>query len=261
MPAAAQPGSGGPALTVSPDQDLRDVLEDAPEGAVVTLTPGVYAAGLAVSRSVHLRASEAGAVTLDGDGRGAVVWVDADGIDVTLTGLQLTNGHAGAGGAVSLRGFSTLTLRDCEISGSHAREGAGDAVFADAGTLALHDTRVRGGGRAAGALVLATGVATLRLCRCELSAAGTAALALKDHVEATVEDCALRNGGGPGVTVAGTRSRRPEVVIRRGSVDAAPSLSLRARFPGRVRVVDTALSTPADGVYIPRELSTDEAAS
>ena len=129
-------------LTVSPEPGayptIRDALEVAPDGAVVSIAPGHYAEGLRMfGRRITLRAAgEAASVTVDAAdaGRPAVSCV---GGAVTLTGLVLRSaGYP----AVEARA-SELTLDDCEVSADdHAGVWVGDGT-----RLTAHRVKAVGG--------------------------------------------------------------------------------------------------------------------
>jgi len=76
---------------VTPDgEPLQAVLDAAPEGARIIVSPGVYTGNFRITKTVEL-IGEPGAI-LDGDGRGRILHVAAPG--TSIKGLHLRNGGA-----------------------------------------------------------------------------------------------------------------------------------------------------------------------
>jgi hypothetical protein len=129
-------------LTVSPRQPgayptIRDALEVASDGAVVTIAPGEYREALRLEwASISLIANgEFGSVVIDASEL-AEPAVSSDGGDVTLRGLVLKAGEASA---VQAKG-GQLHIDKCEIS-----SGFGAGVFVSGATLTASDIKVAGG--------------------------------------------------------------------------------------------------------------------
>ncbi|MFC7548786.1 right-handed parallel beta-helix repeat-containing protein [Plantactinospora sp. GCM10030261] len=130
-------------LTVSAQQagaypTIRDALEIATDGTVISIDAGTYTEAVRVSRAaVTLTAAgEAGSVTIDATEAGGPA-VASVGADLTLRGLVL---KAADYPAVSARG-GRLTVENCEAS---ARYGAGVSVT-DGAALTATDVRIPGG--------------------------------------------------------------------------------------------------------------------
>ena len=130
------------ALTVSTQRagalpTIRDALEVAADGAVISIEPGEYGEALRlVGRRVSLVAAAGGVVTIDATAAGQPA-VTCDGGEVTLRGMVLRSGDypavTGSGGR--------LRVERCEVSAGYA---AGVSV-SDGATLDAVDVKVVGG--------------------------------------------------------------------------------------------------------------------
>jgi parallel beta-helix repeat protein len=115
------------ALTVAGDRPgayptLRDALEVAGDGAVITVAAGTYPEALQLDgRRLSIVAAEPGSVTVDASGTDRPA-VQARSAQLTLRGLTLCSGDAAT---VEVAG-GTLTVEHCTL---HARYGAGLGVF------------------------------------------------------------------------------------------------------------------------------------
>ncbi|MCO4760377.1 MAG: hypothetical protein KC502_02660 [Myxococcales bacterium] len=243
--------SGG-ATEIAAGDDLGHAMATAEDGATLVLMPGVHLAGLAVQRSVTLKAAGAGVIVRPGPDGGGVFRVDADGLRVHLHGISLTGGTDEVGGGLSVRGFSTVTLSDCRIFGCHGQQGPGDAIYADAGELKLIGCELLGDTEREAAVVAITGVAGLFMERCSIVGHGVEVLRLRDGCEAEISTCELRNRSErSAMSVAGTRTRAPIVKVSGCRLMGVPSLNLKAAYPGKVEVGDSVLASSALGVYRP----------
>ncbi|MFS8478660.1 MAG: right-handed parallel beta-helix repeat-containing protein [Micromonosporaceae bacterium] len=117
---------------------IRDALEVAEDGAVVSIDAGVYTEAIRLrDRRVSLvAAGEAGSVTIDATGEPAPA-VACDGGEVTLRGLVLKSGDYPAVSAAGGR----ITIEKCEVGAGYA---AG-VIVTDAAQLSATDVTVRGG--------------------------------------------------------------------------------------------------------------------
>ncbi len=146
----AGPGSTTPA-TAAGDL-LRDRLAAAPNGAVLTVAPGVYAGPFVLDRPVKLR-GEPGAV-LDGGATGHVVAITAPDVEVSGFTLRNSGRDLGADHAAVHVAADRAIVRGNRIvdslHGIYVRRAA-DGVFADnvilgdgAAVVAVSDPLVRG---------------------------------------------------------------------------------------------------------------------
>lgn len=103
-------------MTVSPWQPLQSILENAPPGAVICLTAGVWTQGISIRDKI---------LTLWGAGGDQTVFLSAastlaDGISVsgqsivTIRGLGIYNFRDG----IVVSGYSQATIHDAQISGN-----------------------------------------------------------------------------------------------------------------------------------------------
>jgi hypothetical protein len=179
--------------------------------AVICLAPGRYTGPLRVSVPVTIQASDG--ATLDAEGKGPVVHVVEDGIQVRLSGLTITGGDAEFGAGLLLDAYGEVSLSDCRFEGNIRGSGGGAAIGAIRGRLLLKNVRtadtqdmVLGGVTEAAGEHLSLG----------------ATLSIRDGAKV-----ALRGGEVSRVTVRGTTTRKPELVledVKTGSIENHPTV-------------------------------------
>ncbi len=241
---------------VGPDDDLRAILDEVADGAVVGLPAGTWTGPGMIGRSVTLVSlAGSGETTIDGQRQGPVVHVQADGLTVKLIGLVLRNGFAETGGGVRLDGFSELHVQDCMLRDNKAGQGGGGGAHADAGDLILTRCRLFDNTGKGGNTLLIDGVAGARVDTCLLvgdDSASSSAMRVGDGAEVTVHgSTVVAEGGGAALQVSGTASRRPTVKVHGSLLSGSPAMDLSATHAGRVHVSESLLSSPAQGVYKP----------
>ena len=69
------------------DASLQELIEQTPEGEAVRLEPGIYAGPVIIEKAVILDGK--GRVTIDGQGKGSVLLLKADG--VVVKNMIITN--------------------------------------------------------------------------------------------------------------------------------------------------------------------------
>jgi|GEM_PF-1176936 len=136
---------------------LRDLMESAPSGAIITFDPAL--AGQTILLSEQITSSQ----TIEVDATGLApdsITLDAQGLDrifhsfggLTLRGLTMKNGMAadGEGGGAVYSQYSALTIEDCLIescSGGRYPEGefsgSGGGVLMLGGALEVKDSTIR----------------------------------------------------------------------------------------------------------------------
>lgn len=101
-------------MTASPWQSLQSILENAPPGAVICLTAGVWTQGISIKDKI---------LTLWGAGRDQTIFVSTAGTDgisvsgqsiVTIKGLGIYNFRDG----IVVSGYSQAAVHDAQISGN-----------------------------------------------------------------------------------------------------------------------------------------------
>jgi hypothetical protein len=130
-------------------------------GGDYALGEGTWQGPFVLTRSVTLR-GEAGTV-LDAGGRGPVLAIGDDDLEVRLVGLTLRNGHADGGAGLRLTGWSAVRMEGCAVLECSAPGNTGGGVAALRGALELVGCSFLGNRAAAGSDLLATGVAEVRV--------------------------------------------------------------------------------------------------
>lgn len=206
---------------------LADALEQAPSGARLCLAPGQHSAGLVLARSVTLIGVEGSDKTvLMGPGRVAVLRVDDDGLAIRIQGVTLQGGDTDAGGGLAVRGRGKVQVADCRFTGNRAGMIGGGGVYARAGLLTVercsfdHNKGKQGGGMFLDMVVHA------ELTRCTFEANEATiggGLRIAEGVQVDVKAGTFRQNSasdGPNaLTVSGTRSRIPHVVLDHVTVE------------------------------------------
>ena len=133
---------------------LRQAIADAHDGdtidfgvtGTITLTTGE----LLVAKSISIDGPGSDHLTVDGNHASGVFWVQVGGGGTAaIAGLTITNGNANPGGGISNES-STLTVRNCTISGNSAPGafGTGGGIYNDVafsnGTLEVLNCTIRG---------------------------------------------------------------------------------------------------------------------
>jgi hypothetical protein len=135
---------------------VQDAINAAKQGATVRICPGVYNERLlvdGVGRKLTLVGAGSGDdenenTILDANGlsnsEGGVMWVSSTS-KFLVRSLRLTGGGTGGGtveigGGVSVFNITTVTLKDCEVTGNTANNSGGG--ISNAGTLTLINTNV-----------------------------------------------------------------------------------------------------------------------
>ncbi len=201
-----------PTQRIEPGQDLAAAIA---AGGEVVLAPGVHRGGLFIEASVRL-VGEPGAV-LDAGGRGPVLFIAADDLEVQVRSLRLTGGHSELGAGVKLTGWSRLSLVGCEVEGYRSAQGGAAGLGQSAGELVLEDCRF-----GAGDGLLLTGLAEARLVGCAL----LGACHVREGASAT-----LSGGRVAELWLRGTSTRQPSVVSDGAEIGVIHN---DAAHPGRV---------------------------
>ncbi|MFZ4579670.1 MAG: hypothetical protein ACOYOB_14865 [Myxococcota bacterium] len=201
---------------------LAQAVEAAPAGARLCLAAGEHAGGLSLPRSITLVGAEGAEKTvLKGDGRGAVLRVDEDGLAIHLEGLTLTGGVADAGGGLSVFGRGKVVVHDCVFTNNRAGMVGGGGLYAREGLLTVLRSTFRDNqGRQGGAVYLDCVVrAELQRCTFQTNEAESGgALRVTEAVELEVKASTFagnRSTAGQDGTLraSGTRSRAPQVEL------------------------------------------------
>ncbi len=178
--------------------------------AVICLAPGRYPGALRISVPVTIDASSG--ATLDAEGKGPVIHVVQNGIQVRLRGVTLTGGSAEFGAGLLVDAYAEVALERVVLADNLGGEGGGAGIGAIRGRLLMN--AVEAG--SAQDIVL-DGVTEA------VSEAGTfSALHVRDGAKV-----AVRGGSIQAVEVRGTTTRKPELVlqgVQTGSVTNHPTV-------------------------------------
>jgi parallel beta-helix repeat protein len=226
-------------LLVAPEQrgalpTIRDALEAADAGTVISIAAGEYAEPLTIRQHVVLSAREPGTVTITSPFPDEPA-VFAVGGHVELVGLALRATDcpavrvragrakvidctvvAGYGAAVEITGGATVELRNTKISGAQygvivddsdgvldrceIRDITDDGVILRLGTRAtIRHSTVSGCGFR-GIYMYQAGNSTIE--RCEIERTGHTGIAIADQSSPTITDCWVHDIQGVGITVA-----------------------------------------------------------
>ncbi|MGW7366382.1 right-handed parallel beta-helix repeat-containing protein [Streptomyces sp. NPDC054841] len=228
-------------LSVNPNaayghRTITEALQHAPEGAVVSVSPGRYEESLLLAQSVTIHAEE---------GRGSVVvaapegsTVLSGGADVRLVGLVL-NGHDQDRPVVDVALGITM-LDDCEVGGN-----AWAAILSRGeGTLFMRDCQVT---NPVGAGIVATAPTNGVIERCTVAQVGTSALVITDRADPLVRECTFKETRGNGLCATGQARGTVEDCRVTGTEKAAVALEDRAA----TRILRTTVEDVVDcGFYL-----------
>ncbi|HCH62268.1 MAG: hypothetical protein CL927_15440 [Deltaproteobacteria bacterium] len=188
-----------------------DIQPHITPNAVICLAPGRYPGALRVDVPVTIQASSG--ATLDAGGRGPVLHVAEHGIRVRLAGLTITGGDAEFGAGLLVDTHGEVSLDDCEFVGNTPGRGGGAAIGATHGRLWMRNVRTAGAQD-----VVFGGVAHV---------AGESAQLRSDVGIRDGARVALRGGSVGQLTVRGTTTRQPEVVlegVQTGTIENHPTV-------------------------------------
>ncbi len=177
-----------------------DIAPHLAEGAVVCLGAGRHQANLHIRTSLRIE-GEPG-VVLDGGGRGPVLMIDADGIEVAVSGVEVTNGAFETGSGILIDGYARVTLDSLSITGNHAGKGGGGGMTIRRGFVRLERSTIDDE-------VILTNTAQV-----DVSATTLADLQVLDGAKVT-----LTGGSVAKLTVRGTSTREPELTVSGTEID------------------------------------------
>jgi len=200
-------------VSLSPGADIQPHIA---AGAVICLAPGHYPGALRIDVPVTMQAS--GGATLDAGGKGPVVHVTQNGIQVRISGVTLTGGAAEFGAGLLVDAYAEVALDDVSFEGNEPGQGGGAAIGAIRGRLLMRDVRASGNQD-----VVLDGVTEAAGDSVQL----TGGLAVRDGAKV-----AFKGGTLGTVNVRGTTTRQPELVLE--GVDAG-QVTNHPTVPGVVR--------------------------
>lgn len=121
----------------APYTSIQDAIDEADDGAIITLCPGTWREVLYIGSALTLEGQGAGETIIDGGGAGTVVEVLGRG-EVTLRDLTLTGGGGDPGGALLSNG-ADVALESVEVVENDATEAT---IYLEDGSLTITDTTV-----------------------------------------------------------------------------------------------------------------------
>jgi ATPase family associated with various cellular activities (AAA)/Right handed beta helix region/AAA lid domain len=171
-------------------------IRAAPDGGVVTISPGVYPESLVVDRDVMIVADTAGGAVeivcpVDPALPGGPALLVRGGA-ATVRGLAIRGAQPSAAAVAVAAG--TLALHDCDVSG-------GRLTVAGWASTDISGCRIHHGG---GPAVEASGDSRVRLSRCVIEDVEGTGMALSQSATAELTGSAIRRVTGPGVHLAET---------------------------------------------------------
>jgi hypothetical protein len=209
---------------------LRRVVAGTPlqplldEGVDLLLSEGAYDAPLVVTRSLRIE-GEPGAV-IDAHGRGVVLAVVDDDLEVALRGVVLRGGHADGGAGVRLTGWSAVRLDQCAVQECSVPGNRGGGALALRGRLELSECSFLGNRAVAGSDVLATGVAEVVIDGGQYSGD----IAAREGAQLVVRRASVRGR----LDVRGTTTRGPSVRVEDAVIEGG--VHNDAVFPGTLNL-------------------------
>ena len=204
-------------VRLTPGDDVQAALSG---GGVVCFSAGVYPGAFTLGANVTLR-GDPGAV-LDAAGKGSVLQVSDDDLQIRVEGITLRNGHNDAGGGLFLHGWSDVTVDRCVVEGARASQ-AGGAVYVSAGRLTVTGSEFRGNAGRFGQDLIATGASDVTIATSSFSSD----IAAREGAVVSLTNSTVAGT----VDVRGTTTRGPTVTIAGGSV---PRVRNDAAVPGTV---------------------------
>ena len=158
------PGAGGapnPCTDISTPCSLRHAISQAQPGETVRILPSsLQESDLIINKSITIAGNNCQNPTrIDAAGQGRHVSVATSrAATVTLSCLNLVDGSAGVGGAISVGPQGDLTFSNGRIGQSQATGSGGGAIFNDGGTvLVLRSDLAQNSSVNAGGAILSTG--------------------------------------------------------------------------------------------------------
>ncbi len=204
-------------VRLTPGDDVQAALSG---GGVVCFSAGIYPGAFTLGANVTLR-GEPGAV-LDASGKGSVLQIADDDLQIRVEGMTLRNGHNEAGGGLFLHGWSDVIVDRCVVEGARASQ-AGGAVYVSAGRLTVTGSEFRDNAGRFGQDLIATGASEVTIAGSRFASD----VAAREGAVVRVTDSTVSGT----LDVRGTTTRGPTVTIAGGSV---PRVRNDANVPGTV---------------------------
>ena len=228
--------------------ELQRAINEAKDGATITVPKGVHTGALIIEKSVTLQGEGPGKSVIDAEGKGACVLVNADGIRVRLQGLTLRKGASPEGGCVAFRAGDLLELDDCVLEDGQAMSYGGGGARLAGRKARLWRTRIHKCQGQQGGGLLADEWCEVELTGCALTqntATHGGALRIKEGAKVTALHCSFADNLAAGqspvgdeIVITGTLSRTPQLLLRNCLVapkpPGTPPVATFGKFPGEV---------------------------
>jgi hypothetical protein len=239
--------------TIRPEDaaQMKAILAELPDGAVLCLSAGTYRANLWINRSITVRGI--GRVVVDGGRQRPTVSIGADHLSVTLEGLTLQNGDGtagGRGGNLWMGADSNVLLRDVTLERGTADAYGGGGFLAHEGTLVLEGCRIvhNSGRQAHGVIIDGAANVTLRDCVVADNDDGSGrpkpAIQVSEAARLQLERTTVLQTGAAAIRVEGTLGNAPRVHIDGCILGDTPVAIATAGPPARVEISNSALAAP-----------------
>ncbi|HEY6494951.1 MAG TPA: right-handed parallel beta-helix repeat-containing protein [Trebonia sp.] len=232
------------------ERTIAAAVRAAPEGATISVTPGVYRENLVLDRPVSLIAEQGiGTVTLLAS-HGTALRVSARSGEVCGLRIQGARGQAAV-----VADAGAMTLRECDITGGHvdvlaaAEVAVIDCAVYDTGSygvrvsgvgaatvrnVSIHDVDMDGLTVSGDSRAIFTGL-SIRDCRshgvrigggarcvlvdCEVTGSGREAVRVDDAARPVLRGCHIRANRAAGVWLHGTAVASPDVLVTTAAPD------------------------------------------
>jgi len=263
-------------VVLDSSSNIQQMIQQAPENAILRLKPGIYHGGLLINKSLTLSglSESAAKVVIDGQGAGgAVITIHGKLLKVIFKNLTITNGLAEAGGGVFVSSGQHTEIHDCVFRNNQADYYGGGGVYASAGKIIIQNTQfLRNFGRHGGGILLDGSVqATIQnttFARNRGRRGG--GMRIKENARIKCESCIFVDneleprGKGEAIYISGTMSQTPILEITDSILSSKPGhlgLFNAGIYPGKVKISNSLLPMALEQAEFFRDVGNSRYAS
>ncbi|MBT3218718.1 MAG: hypothetical protein HN348_06470 [Proteobacteria bacterium] len=186
------------------------------DGAVICLGPGKHMGPLPIAHSVTLRGEKD--TIVEAAGKGPVLSVAANKLEVTVQGLTLRDGYAEFGSGMLVEGMSRVNIEDCVFDGNRQAKGGATGLGVRRGIVVVKNSSF-----SATDDVGVNNIAQVEFHQCAIAGK----LGVYDGAKVTLQGGKVQGT----LKVRGTTSRKPSVAIHGCEV---PNIENHPTVPGVV---------------------------